>query len=96
MSRHFTDQPKFGEHCLTFVLGSSGSGKSNFIKHILLEKNTHFKPSKIDNILYIYSSLDDHLETLQRKIPSIQLCKELPDGWKTKWARPGNVIVFDE
>ena len=93
---HWTVQPKFGEHCLTFILGASGSGKSNFIKHILLEREYHFEPSKIETIVYVYSSVDEHLDALKKEIPGIHLVKELPQDWKTKWARPGSIIVFDD
>ena len=84
MAEKLCTDHKFDNYCLVFILGSSGSGKSQFVKNIILESDYHFKGLKIPNIIYIYSSFDDNLRELDKEINQITFVKELPLNWKDK------------
>ena len=93
MAEKLCTDHKFEDYCLVFILRSSGSGKSEFVKNIILESDYHFKGPKIPNIIYIYSSFDDNFKKLQNKKADISFVKELPLNWKEK-ALPGNLYIF--
>ena len=95
MAEKLCTDHKFDNYCLVFILGSSGSGKSEFVKNIILESDYHFKGPKIPNIVYVYSSFDDNLKELQNKKAGITFVKELPLNWKEK-SIPGSLYIFDD
>ena len=73
----FSPMPKFGKSSFCSIFGTSSSGKSTYIKHLLIESEYHFK-NDIDRLIFIYSVEDDCVKELQNYFPEKR--GEKPDG----------------
>ena len=77
IEKFFSSIPKFGKSSFCSIFGNSSSGKSTYIKNLLIESKYHFK-NTIDRLIFIYSVEDDCVKELQNYFPEKK--GEKPDG----------------
>ena len=78
------------------VVGRSRSGKSEFIKKMIIEAKNMFDPPP-SRILYCYSTWSDGYEELEDKVefrPNIPSNEELTDWWREH--RKETLLVLDD